>query len=180
MILCLRQNGFKKLFPKRPKPKQLQYFINGAARHEILQKIYGKGVSEKKGRFLAVDYSIDIFDNGEPIEIKTTFASHDKPQHYQDQIAYYMLATKAAIGHLLIIRENPRIESPFEPYRMEWESEEESESYRKRLIEKRDLLMVALQNKDVSSLPIWRGEKDWLCRNCLWREECDKIEGIIR
>ncbi len=108
LTLCLRQAIFRKLFPVPPTTKQIGFFLDGARRHETLQKLYqgedsAHVITEKKGFFEGVSFSIDIYHKI-PIEFKTTRANRAISEHWIRQLAYYMIASRSNIGILQVQR----------------------------------------------------------------------------
>jgi hypothetical protein len=176
LTLCMRQSLFRKLNPKPPTTKQIGYFFDGARRHEALQTIYGEGVAEKEGEFEGVHYSIDVYD-GFPIEFKTTRAKAAISDHWLRQLIYYMLATDSSIGLLQVQRILPRDGDPFPGFVITLDDKQRVEWLRD-FRERSSQFLEALEKRDPSLLPIHRGEKDWVCRECPYRAECDKMEGL--
>ena len=175
LVLCLRQAAARKLYPIPPTQKQLGYFFDGARRHEALQALYGEGIAERKGTFEGVSYSIDIFD-GFPIEFKTTRARAAISEHWMRQLAYYMLATDTNKGIIQVQRIMAREENPFPAFIMSL-SPEQRERTLAEFRERRDAFANALNAVDLSLVPIYRGDGEWLCRDCAYVKQCDEIEA---
>jgi hypothetical protein len=138
--------------------------------------MYGGGVVEKEGEFEGVHYSIDIFD-GFPIEFKTTRAKVAISEHWLRQLIYYMLATNSKIGLLQVQRITPRGENPFPAYLVRFNENQRAEwleDYRVRA----NKFKEALEKQNPALLPIYRGEKEWVCRECPYRKVCDRMEGL--
>jgi hypothetical protein len=175
LTLCMRQSLFRKLDPKPPTTKQVGYFLDGARRHEALQTLYGEGVVEKKGEFEGVRYSIDIYD-GLPIEFKTTRARAAISEHWIRQLVYYMLATDSAVGLLQVQRIMPRDENPFPAYVITLDDRQKAKWLRD-FRERSSRFLEALEKKNPSLLAVYRGEGDWVCRECPYKSECDRMES---
>jgi hypothetical protein len=177
LTLCLRQSLYRKLRPIPPTQKQIGYFLDGSRRHQALQNLYGEGVVEKKGEFEGVEYSIDIYD-GFPIEFKTTRAKTAINDHWVRQLVYYMLATGSRKGILQVQRIMPSKsngQNLFPAYLIQLD-EKQAQDWLEDFIHRRDLFVNALQLREPSLVPIYRGENDWVCRECPYRIECDEIE----
>jgi len=181
LVLCLRQAVFRKLIPVPPGVKQLSYYLDGARRHEALQKLYSANdpahvVSEKKGIFEGVSYSIDLYFQM-PIEFKTTRAREAMPEHWIRQLAYYMLATDSNVGILQIQRIVPKDEdSIFPSYLVEFTNEGQRISWLEEFRIRKDIFRKALDAGMPQLAPIYRGENSWLCRQCPYKSRCDEIE----
>ena len=176
LALCMRQALFRKIDPRAPTTKQLGYFLDGARRHQTLQTLYGEGVAEKEGTFEGIHYTIDIFDNF-PIEFKTTRAKAAISDHWVRQIVFYMLATNAPIGLLQVQRILARDEDPFPGFIITLDDRQRAD-WLKDFRERSNRFLEAMDKRDPSLLPIYRGEKDWVCRECPYRPRCDRIEGV--
>ncbi len=182
LVLCLRQSLFRKFKRIPPGIKQLGYFLDGARRHETLQKLYSAKdpahiIAEKKGVFEGVSFSIDIYHNI-PIEFKTTRASRAISDHWIRQLAYYMLAVDSNVGILQVQRIMPRDnEDLFPSYLLEFTSEEQRLSWLNEFHERRNMMYYAYDRSDVSMAPIYRGDNSWVCKECPYKFDCDAIEA---
>ncbi|HZW58265.1 MAG TPA: hypothetical protein VFF30_18395 [Nitrososphaerales archaeon] len=181
LVLCLRQAAFRKLRPVPFTLKQLGYFLDGARRHEALQRLYSQNdpahiINEKKGIFEDVSYSIDIY-HSIPIEFKTTRSNSVISDHWIRQLAYYMLAVNSNIGILQLQRIMARREDGIFPaFLVEFSTEIQRTTWLREFRKRRDLLHNALVKKDPALAPIERGEGRWVCRDCQYSAECDIIE----
>ena len=95
LVLCMRQALYRKLQPLPPTNIEIGFFLDGSRRHLILQSIYGRGIIERKVELEGVKGSIDIDDEGIPIEFKSTRSNLSRKQvsdHWVRQLIYYMLA----------------------------------------------------------------------------------------
>jgi len=168
LVYCLREAYYRKTEPVEPTLKQLGFFVDGARRHMVLQDLLGLKSEvevEKYGVIGHIDIMLDA-----PVEIKTTRAKNDLPDHYFLQLGFYAVMTNARHGYLVIQRLNAA-EDPWEFYRVEW-TEQEIREIEKELKRRADLLRKALKNRDPSILPRIDDEMRWKCRNCLYRERC--------
>ena len=181
LTLCLRQALFRKISPIEPTEKQIGYFLDGARRHEALQKLYQGNdpahiITEKKGSFEGVNYSIDIY-HSIPIEFKTTRASEGISEHWLRQLAYYMLATNSNVGILQLQRIVPRTSaSIFPAYLLEFTNEEQRLYWYGEFLERKNAFINALNALSLDKAPIYRGEGTWVCNECQYRSKCDEIE----
>ncbi len=133
-------------------------------------------VSEKKGMFEGVSFSIDLYFNM-PIEFKTTRARGAIPDHWIRQLAYYMLATDSNVGILQVQRIIAREEdSVFPSYLVEFTNEEQRLGWLEEFRIRRETFRDALESGSPASVGIFRGENNWLCRQCPYKTQCDKIE----
>jgi hypothetical protein len=175
LVLCLRQSLARKLYPLPPTTKQLGYFFDGARRHEALQELYGPdGVAEKHGEFEGVSYSIDLYDK-KPIEFKTTRANKALSDHWMRQLAYYMVAVGASKGILQVQRINDKEGTPLPAYVILMDENQRRHTL-EEFRERRDAFKAAWEKKDLALVPVFRGDGDWLCRDCAYRGKCDAIE----
>lgn len=185
LTLCLRQALYRKISPVPPSEKQIGYFLDGARRHEALQRLYQADdpahiLTEKKGSFEGVNYSIDIY-HSIPIEFKTTRASEGISEHWIRQLAYYMLATSSNIGILQLQRIIPRgNEQIFPAYLLEFTSEKQRLYWYAEFLERKSDFINSLNALSPDTAPIYRGEGNWVCRGCQYRQRCDEIESKKR
>jgi hypothetical protein len=183
LTLCLRQSLFRKLQPVVPNTKQLSYFFDGARRHAALQQLYGQGVIEKEIEFEGVRATIDILDNFGPIEFKTTRAKNAVSEHWIRQLAFYMVATNSRFGILQVQRIMPgrqksnEQENIFPAYLIEL-NEVQRGKWLEDFRERKQKFLSAYESKDVPRAPVYRGEGNWLCQECPYGTQCDKIEGV--
>lgn len=180
LVLCPRQSLFRRFDPKPPTSEELSFYIDGAARHRALQALYGDGIAEHEVELEGVSCHVDIYDD-RVIEYKSTRGAKAVSEHWLRQVIYYLLATKTREGTLIVQRINYKKAksgkpTPFEVYTVSvtpLQFEHALEDFRSR----RSAFLAALEAKDMKLAPIWRGEGDWLCRGCRFREPCDRIEG---
>jgi hypothetical protein len=178
LTLCMRQSLFRKLDPRPPTTKQIGYFLDGARRHQALQALYGEGAAEKEGVFEGVRYHIDVFTpTGFVIEFKTTRAKEAISDHWLRQLIYYMLAADSGIGLLQVQRILPRDGDPFPGFIITLDDKQRAE-WLSDFRERSSRFLEAMERNDPSRLPVYRGEKDWVCRECPYRKECDRMEGL--
>lgn len=188
LTLCMRRALYRKLYPAPPTMKEMGYFFDGARRHESLQKMYGEeAVVEKEIEFEGVKCTIDILENGVPIEFKTTRAANAIPEHWIRQLIFYMLALNSNKGILQIQRILPaklgkkrseqEVENLFPAYIIEL-GDKEREAWLKDFRERKSKFFESYQREDITSAPIFRGEGNWLCMDCPAKEMCDIIEGV--
>lgn len=183
LILCARQSLARRLDPRPPTPQELSYYVDGAARHHALQALYGDGIAEHEVELEGVSCHVDIYDD-RVIEYKSTRGTKAVGEHWLRQVIYYLLATKTREGTLIVQRINYKKakagkQTPFEVYTVSvtpLQFEHALEDFRSR----RSAFLAALEAKDMKLAPIWRGEGDWLCRGCRFKEPCDRIEGVNR
>lgn len=190
LVLCMRQALFRKLQPMPPTRKQLGYYLDGQRRHETLQKIYGQGIVEKEGTFEDVKYHIDILDEF-PIEFKSTRAKNAISEHWIRQVIYYAIAVNSRKALLQIQRINPRSSSKTKnakdgdneeenlfPSFLIQLSEQQKDKWSQDFATRRNLFFEAFRSKNPSKLPIYRGDGNWICKECPYKVRCDLIEGV--
>jgi hypothetical protein len=183
LTLCLRQSLFRKISPIAPTQKAIGYFVDGSRRHETLQKLNGSGVAEKEVEFEGVKCTIDILDNGVPIEFKTTRAKNAISEHWIRQLIFYMLAVNSPFGILQIQRIMPskgkqtEEENLFPAYLIELNLEQRT-SWLADFRQRKDKFLSGLISSDPARVPVYRGEGDWLCTECQYKNQCNAIEGI--
>ncbi|MHB8603375.1 MAG: PD-(D/E)XK nuclease family protein [Nitrosotalea sp.] len=181
LTLCIRQSVFRNLYPLPPSEKDIGYFLDGARRHETLQKLYQGNdpahiITEKRGFFEGVSFSIDIY-NKIPIEFKTTRANKAISEHWLRQLAYYMLASSSNIGILQVQRIVPRqAEKIFPAYLIEFTDEEQRIFWLQDFKFRKEAFKNAVDKQDPSLAPLDRGDENWLCKGCKYRSDCDELE----
>jgi CRISPR/Cas system-associated exonuclease Cas4 (RecB family) len=177
LTLCLRKVYYSRTSPREATPETLGYYVDGSRRDFVIKGLLGPKVDprEKDGIWFTPD-SID--EAGNPIEIKTTRASEGIASHYVTQLAYYMVLMVKSKGRLVIQRVGfRRSDMPFEAYDFEFE-DGEMERYRQEMINKKDALKGALDERDSGRVPSVRydSEYNWLCKTCPWNRECWEVE----
>lgn len=184
LTLCMRQALFRKLSPVELTMKQIGYFFDGSRRHETLQKLYGRGVAEKEVQFEGVKCTIDILDNGIPIEFKTTRAATAISEHWIRQLIFYMLAVESGKGILQIqrimpskMRKREEQANLFPAYVIQLD-QKGREFWFRNFRERKSAFFEAHRSKDLLRAPIYRGENKWLCFDCSFKAECDRLERI--
>lgn len=184
LTLCLRQSLAQRLYPILPSLERIGYFLDGARRHQTLQELYGEdGISEFKGTFEGVSFSIDILDKDTAVEFKTTRAGKAVSEHWPRQLVYYMLAINSLKGILQVQRINykrvKKGEEPLPPLPAYTVTMTKEQAHRNLLEfrDRRDAFKRGLDAKDLALVPIFRGEDEWLCHGCEYRGRCDKIEA---
>ena len=171
LIYCLRQSFYRKNYPKPHSTKTLQFFVDGARRHEALQELLGVD-SEVKVKKFGVVGSIDILTNY-PVEIKTTRAKNVLPSHYFKQLGYYCIMCGVSEGYLIVQRINCKNNNPWEFYHIQW-NKEEITKLENELREKAKLFSEAMENKNPCLLPKIEQSMRWKCRYCSYQNECLK------
>jgi len=185
LTLCLRQSLFRKINPVGPSMKSISYFVDGSRRHETLQKLNGSGVTEKEVEFEGVKCTIDVLDNGTPIEFKTTRAKNAISEHWIRQLIFYMLSVNSSFGVLQIQRIMPgrgkqnEEENLFPAYLVELNAEQRAK-WLADFRQKREIVLSGLLSHDPSKAPVYRGEGNWVCLECPYKTQCNRMEGCTR
>lgn len=172
----MRESLYRRINPKPLDLKTLQYFVDGARRHEALQELLGVDSEAPVTKHGVVGH-IDMLDEGTldfiPVEIKSTRARENIPDHYYTQLSYYCILLGVRHGRLVIQRIMSK-EDPWEFYDIEWTQEEIGE-IEEELKYKADLFQKALSSKDPSVLPKVHENMNWKCKSCKYKEECDTL-----
>lgn len=181
LTLCLRKAYYSRTSPREPTPETLGYYVDGGRRDFVIKGLLGTkvGPMERDGIWFTPD-SID--ESGNPIEIKTTRAIDGISRHYITQLAYYMVLLAKDKGRLIIQRVGfRRSDVPFEAYDLEFE-EGEMSRYRQEMLDRRDALSGALEERDPGRAPSIRfdPESNWLCRSCPWNSACREVDERLR
>ncbi|MEM3594376.1 MAG: PD-(D/E)XK nuclease family protein [Candidatus Jordarchaeaceae archaeon] len=181
LVYCLRKSAFQKLDPTPVDDTSLSFFTAGKGHHDILEDLHG-AEKEKEIWFENIVGHVDLLD-GEPIEIKTTRSfRREIKQHWIKQLAYYCAMLNKTEGKLIILYLFPKRQKKQE------DNKETNlnliETYKVRfddlsvilqdLLERRNLLLKALDAKDPQLAPPVSEEEKWLCRVCPYKEECKK------
>ena len=171
LIYCLRQSFFNRTRPKKLNEATLGYFLDGARRHDVLQELSGMEFEKRVNKY-GVYGSIDLF-NGTPIEFKSTRQSKGVSELYIKQLGYYCTLLDETKG-IIVIQRLLAKKNPFEIYNIKY-SEDDINSFMREIIEKIRFFDYALKNDDIFSLD--KTEHEWMCINCIYKEECEKVNG---
>lgn len=167
VLYCLRLAYFEKTNPKPIDEVDLNFFVDGDNRHRSLQRISGLKKEVTLEKYGVVGH-LDLFKNGEPIEIKTTRAAKGVSNHYVRQLGYYCVLANTNKGHLIIQRILNKDE-PWEWYAVNY-NKEEIERLDSELKHDAELLQEALETQNIQGLP--RTRYPWKCRYCKYYYEC--------
>lgn len=167
LVYCLRGAYFRKVSPVPFTERQLGFFVDGARRHRVLQGLLDVKFEvpvEKFGVRGSVDILLDL-----PLELKTTRARVNLPDHYFRQLGYYAVLLEVDGGYLVVMRLNSEV--PWEFYSVRW-SGLEMEKMSDEMKTRASLLRGALANKSVECLPKCGSTMDWKCKYCLYSDRC--------
>jgi len=181
LTFCMRESYFRKVNPQPHDLKTLQYFVDGARRHEALQELLGVDSEVEVSKYGVVGH-IDMVDDDLfqfiPIEIKTTRAKKEIPEHYFTQLGYYCVLLGVRRGRLIIQRIMNK-EEPWEFYDVEW-TEKEIKELEEELKYKATLFQKALKTRNPKLLPKIHEAMKWKCRSCKYVSLCEKIESASK
>lgn len=174
ILLCIRQNVYRKLQPTKISEKELSFYALGEGAHLSLQRLVENGgaVTEKVITLNGITGTVDVFD-GVPIEIKTTRSHDDSTKSFHiTQLKYYMAITKSNVGILLYFMMND-YERPFR-FRTVTLSDKELDEARSEIKERGALFTEALLSRDPFKAPHVKNESDlaWKCKYCQYKEQC--------
>jgi CRISPR/Cas system-associated exonuclease Cas4 (RecB family) len=178
LTLCMRKAWFQRFQPQPPTEVELGFYLDGSRRHEVLQYIYGEKSEVKVEKDGLVGH-IDILDQV-PIEFKSTRSFKDAVSgHYERQIAYYCILLGTDFGKFIIQKLFPRGGETFQCFQVRFRDAFEKTRFITELTCRRDLYLKAIMNQDPSCLPVfvddYQDNSQWLCRNCLYKEVCNKV-----
>lgn len=167
LVYCLRKAYWRRFKNKPLTEKQLQFFLDGHQRHQVLQGLVENLEHEVEVSNFGVVGHLDLMGQ-HPIEIKTTRARNNgqKPPHYLRQCAYYCLLTQSE-SCILVTQYINDGEFTFETIEF---SPKELTEYLEEMLERRDGLQKAIDREDPFSLPFL---DDWQCRYCEFKVDCE-------
>ena len=174
LILCIREQVFRKLEPQAIDERDLASYALGEGAHVALQRLAEKGsaMAEKEVEVGGVIGTIDLFD-GVPIEIKTVRSDDDsvRPFHVT-QLKYYMSMTNSNVGILLYLMVNNR----GRPFRFRTVTLNDSELTQVRVeIESRaKVFNDAVSTKNPFGAPHVKKDLNlvWKCSYCKYSQKC--------
>ena len=175
IIYCLREAYWKKKDPQPQTVKTLSFFVDGARRHEALQELLNVDSEvevEKHGVVGHVDMLEEALFNFIPVEVKTTRAQNNLPEHYFKQLGFYAVLLGVKCGCLVVQRVVHK-EDPWEFYLVEW-TREEIADLEDEMKYKSDLLQKSLENEIPETLPKVEQAMSWKCSYCLYKERCQE------
>ena len=174
LVMCMRQQVYKKVDPKPPTITSVSMFVDGARRDIVIKPLVGKRPETKQvnGVFLTPD----AMDDDGPIEVKTTRARYGVSQHYLNQLMSYIVLNGGLKGSLVIQRISMGIDEPFEWYDVDLTEEDRSAAL-DAIEQRRMALQKALDAKDPRLVPGVKNDAEigWLCNDCPWKTECYAI-----
>ncbi len=183
LTYCIKQTVFRKLNPKPNTERELSFFSAGRGHHDILEGLHG-AEREVKREWNDIQAHYDLLDKT-VLEIKTTrsFKRGIKPNWIR-QLAYYCAIENQTQGKLIILylmpiratKKNPNPSSDMiETYTITFPN---IDIIRRDLLERRDILVKALDAKNPVLAPNVRNDPDnnWLCHGCQYRTECTTTE----
>jgi CRISPR/Cas system-associated exonuclease Cas4 (RecB family) len=186
IVMCPRQRVFKEIDPLPITDKDLNIFSSGKAVHEAVQWLFTSNPrrfeKEKYVEYEDIEGSIDIFDKKKntPIEFKTSRSANvDRPKSFhEEQLRYYMAMQGASTGYMLYQCLLHFGSSPFRLFPVTMDEQQRVEQLEKLVKETRSF-QNARQAKDPSlARHIYSDrELNWLCRECPYVKECEKIRA---
>ena len=174
LILCIREQVFRKLEPKAIDERDLVSYALGEGAHVALQKLAEKGsaIAEREIKVDGVIGTIDLFD-GVPIEIKTMRSDDDSVRSFHvTQLKYYMAMTNSNVGILLYLMVNNR-GRPFR-FRTITLNDSELAEVRTEIENRAKLFNDALSSKNPFAAPHVKKNLDlvWKCSYCKYSQKC--------
>ncbi len=174
LVSCIRKTVFEKLQPRSLSETDLMLFVLGEGHHQIIQLLAGKGVVtvEQEVELDGVIGTVDLLENGVPIEIKTRRTKNREPEDtHVRQLSYYMAMVQSNVGVLLyVMLNNLEDDEPKFISRTITLTDDELEGLKEELLYRRDLLAGAVEAKDPLSIP---GEESFKqCTYCQYSNVC--------
>jgi len=173
LIYCLRKAYYRLTNVEPSDAIHVEYMVIGKTLHNIIEESF-QYVEKEVLWNNEVVCTVDILENGYPIEIKTTRKTirspEEIPRTYIEQLQMAMLAVDKPKGYLAIL--NVRT-ADLKVWRFEWESENEKEAVNNYFLEKLRLLKKAIELKTPNLLPTL----DWQCPSCEYRNICKALTG---
>ena len=175
---CLREAYFRKLHPQPATEAELGYFVDGAARHLVLQSLH-PGKAEVQASKWCLTGTVDLLGD-RPIEIKTTRTRTGQINpHFFERLCRYCILHDVDSGSLIVqflnMRDNPWVfkRVVFAPDELDWQKQE--------MLRRRDLLAEALRHRNPMDLPVFADAFDkqnprWKCRDCTYRSQCEESD----
>lgn len=109
LLSCIRKTVFEKFQPRSLSETDLMLFVLGEGHHQIIQLLAGKGVVtvEQEVELDGVIGTVDLLENGVPIEIKTRRTKNREPEDtHVRQLSYYMAMVQSNVGVPLYVMLN--------------------------------------------------------------------------
>lgn len=165
LIFCLRKAYFDlKGLESEDEDKSVLFKVVGKAHHSALQVLRGH-LSEMRVKKYGVSGTIDLFKDV-PIEIKSTRKNvesvSDISPLYLRQLAYYGVMMGSLAGKLAILN---IIQANFRVFDVAY-SEDEFDRNSEEFFGRRDLLLKAVRENNVSIIPPPPPEEKWQCKDC--------------
>lgn len=188
LLGCLRKPYWQRIDPIPPDDEDVLFFILGEGHHEVLQRLFGAR-AEVKLRWQGIHFSVDVLENEEPIELKTTrqsSARHDEQglkdvmPSWPEQVGGYMIAKGSLVGHLYAFHFVGKWNPPtpkLRKYKIRFNDDAERTAYENWLLARRDLLIESVKTHVIPPGPRWKKEcTDWHCR---YADRCVAL-GLLR
>ena len=174
LVTCIRKTVFWKLQPMLLSETDLMLFVLGEGHHQIIQMLAGKGVAsaEQKVELDGIVGTVDLLDNGVPIEIKTRRTKDREPEDtHLKQLSYYMVMVQSNVGLLVyVMLNNLRDDEPKFICRTITMTDNELAGLKDELLYRRDLLAGAVETRNPFHVP---GEgSDRECLRCRYLKLC--------
>lgn len=186
IVMCPRQRVFKEIDPLPITDKDLNFFSSGRAIHEAVQSLFMSNPrrfeKEKYVEYNDIEGSIDIYDKkkNSPIEFKTSRSANiDKPRGFQEeQLRYYIAMHGSSTGYMIYQCLMQFGGSPWKQFKITMNEVQRNEQL-KKLVKEIMSLQNAIKEKNPSvARDVYSNrELNWLCRECPYAIECEKMRA---
>lgn len=184
-LLDPRQAYWSFVEPKEMTERQVWLYAIGKVLHMLVIAAMKGGLASDEGTRseLGILFSPDILREDRPIELKTHRGIREPApnriqeefQHYLEQLSIYLVLTNRLVGQLWVLfisLQNQQGKTYPEPrcYTVSM-TEEQFYEIERQILEARDALQEARDEKDPHALPLCRA---WKCgpQACLWWTSC--------
>ena len=170
-VYCLKKPFYKRQpgYEEDLSNDSILYFVRGRSLHDLLEKLYPR--REVKVTHEDIVGSVDgMTQDGTCVEIKTTkkLWKNEANEHHVLQDSYYMAMADSNQGQILYYEMNDNRLRVFEISL----TDEELDGLLWSLIEKRNIIIEAIENKNVRLLD--DSNAAWECKWCDHEERCKK------
>ena len=173
LVSCGRKWFFRrKGYEERVSDETLLHFITGIKLHEAIQSM--TGFSEVEVERNGIVGHVDMVYGEYPVEIKTTKTQRRNfiSEQWLDQLTVYCYLMNKRTGFLIVFYLSvPRL--VVIPVMVDPKKEE------KWILERRDVLLRAVEEDDYRIIPETWGYGNWECRYCSFRKICDGDVNVL-
>ena len=156
----------------------LMLFVLGEGHHQIIQLLAGKGMAtaEQEVELDGVIGTVDLLENGVPIEIKTRRTKDGEPEDtHVRQLSYYMTMVQSNVGLLVyVMLNNLEDDEPKFICRTVTLTDDELAGLKDELLYRRNLLAGAVEAKNPFLIPREEGDKE--CNSCRYFKVCKPVQ----